>query len=255
MKDILERYEKLSGQSINFTKSVVTFSPNTNRQCRQQICTTLQVQESDLPGNYLGLPMFIGRRKNNAFKFLTERVSQKLQNWSNKKLSKGGKLVLLKTAAQSVPNFWMSLFLIPNEICNEIERHMNSFWWGSGGSGKGIRWMAWERLCDGKYNGGLGFRDLKKFNVAMLAKQGWRLINGDNSLVTRLMKAKYYPNNEFIDATLGSNPSYVWRSILQPQHVIKQGCRRRIGDGEDTNIWKVPWLPCLQNGYLTTNSS
>ena len=91
--------------------------------------------------------------------------------------------------------------------------------------------MTWERLCEGNYNGGLGFRDLKKFNIPMLAKQGWRLINGDNPLVTRLMKAKYYLNTSFIDAKLEENPSHMWGSIHQAQEVIKQGCRRRIGDG------------------------
>ena len=96
--------------------------------------------------------------------------------------------------------------------------------------------MTWERLCEGNYNGGLGFRDLKKFNIPMLAKQGWRLINGDNPLVTRLMKAKYYLNTSFIDAKFGGNPSYMWRSIHKARDVIKQGCGRRIGDGESTNI-------------------
>lgn len=78
MKSILEGYERLSGQAINLMKSTMTFSPNTEDTCRLQICNTLQVQESALPWNYLGLPMYIGRCKNNAFKFLIERVSQKL---------------------------------------------------------------------------------------------------------------------------------------------------------------------------------
>lgn len=120
MKSILERYERLSGQSINLTKSTVIFSPNTGNTYRHQICTILQVQESSLPGNYLGLSMHIGRWKNNAFKFLTERVSQKLQGWRNKSMSKEGKMVLLKTTAQSIPNFWMNLFLIPSEVRNGI---------------------------------------------------------------------------------------------------------------------------------------
>lgn len=70
--------------------------------------------------------MYVGRRKNNAFKFMKDHVSQKLQNWS-KTMSKGGKLVLLKTVAQSVPDFWMNLFLIPREVCNDIHRIMNAF--------------------------------------------------------------------------------------------------------------------------------
>ncbi|XP_074378458.1 uncharacterized protein LOC141719995 [Apium graveolens] len=253
MKSILQRYEQLSGQAINLSKSTTIFSPNTDVTSSQEICDILQVQKSELPGNYLGLPMYIGRHKNNAFKFLTERICKKLQSWRNKPMSKGGKMVLLKSAAQSIPNFWMNLLLIPSEICNEIQRTMNAFWWGNGGQGKGIRWMSWERLCEGKENGGLAFRDLKKFNVAMLAKQGWRLLNGENPLVTKVMKAKYYPNTNFLEAKVGTHPSYMWRSIMESQEVIKQASRRRIGDGSTTNIWKIPWLPCLLNGHpLTT---
>lgn len=111
-------------------------------------------------------------------------------------------MVLLKTAAQAVPNFWMNLFIIPVEVCNDIQRLMNSFWWSNKGRNKGIRWMAWERLCESKFNGGLGFKDLRRFNVSMLAKKGWRLLNGDNPLVTALMKAKYFPKMDFLNARL-----------------------------------------------------
>ncbi|XP_074369747.1 putative mitochondrial protein AtMg00310 [Apium graveolens] len=187
-------------------------------------------------------------------KFLVERVGQKLQGWQHKSISRGGKLVLLKTAAQTVPNFWMSLLLVPAEICNSIQRQMNAFWWGGGGSGRGIKWLAWDRLCNAKEDGGLGFKNLKLFNIVMLAKQGWRLLNNANPLVTSLMKARYFPHTDFLNAKLGANPSYTWRSILEAQDVIKQGCRKRIGDGQSTNIWEVPWLPCRANGYLTSTA-
>lgn len=86
---------------------------------------------------------------------------------------------------------------------------MNTFWWGSGGSGRGIRWLAWDRLCTAKNGGGLGFRELDKFNLAMLAKQGWRLLNNENQLVTSIMKARYFPKTDFLNASVGANPSYM----------------------------------------------
>ncbi|KAL8108439.1 hypothetical protein AgCh_024775 [Apium graveolens] len=233
-KSILQRYENLSGQTINYRKSAVTFSPNTLTYCKRQVCDILQVQESRNPGNYLGLPMFVGKRKASVFNFLKERVSKKLQNGSMKSISKGGKMVLRKTAAQTVPNFWMNFFSIPGEVCNNIQRLMNSYWWSNKGRNKGIRWMAWERLCESKFNGGLGFKDLRCFNVSMLAKQGWRLLNGDNPLVTALMKAKYFPKMDFLNARLGKNPSYMWRSIYEAQIILKRGSIRMIGNGEDT---------------------
>lgn len=162
-------------------------------------------------------------------------------------------MILLKTAAQTIPNFWMQLFLIPAEVCNGIQRQMNSFWWGSGGSNRGIKWLAWDKLCVDKAGGGLGFRELSKVNLAMLAKQGWRLLNNENPFFTSIMKARYYPEGDFLQAQLGVNPSYMWRSIIAAQEMVSQGSRRRIGNGESTRVWKVPWLPSKENGYLTTD--
>lgn len=112
----------------------------------------------------------------------------------------------------------------------------------------------WHGTCyvKGNKTGVWDFETLKKINIAMLAKQGWRLLNGDNPLVTSLMKAKYFPNTNFLDAQLGTNPSYMWRRILGSKEIIKRGSRRRIGDGESTDVWRIPWLPCVHNGYITT---
>ncbi|KAL8125037.1 hypothetical protein AgCh_012638 [Apium graveolens] len=252
MQRIIKRYENLSGQAVNFNKSTITFSPNTATDTREAICGLLEVRESTSPGKYLGIPMTIGRKKCEVFKFLTDRVRQKVQNWQNTSLSKAGKNILLKTAAQSIPNFWMNLLLIPGEICTVIQRQMNSYWWSNGNNNKGVRWMAWDKLCNVKQAGGLGFKKLQQFNIAMLAKQGWRLVNNSNPLVTNIMKAKYYPSTDFVNAKLGENPSYMWRSIVAAQEVINHGCRRSIGTGMDTYVWKVPWLPATDNGYLTT---
>ena len=52
-------------------------------------------------------------------------------------------------------------------------------------------------MCWPKETGGLGFRDLQSFNLAMLAKQGWRLIQNEDSLVSRILRAKYYSNGDF----------------------------------------------------------
>lgn len=55
MKRILQRYEMVSGQAINYNKSSVTFSPNTNVEDRVRVCSVLAVQEVNLPGKYLGI--------------------------------------------------------------------------------------------------------------------------------------------------------------------------------------------------------
>ncbi|XP_074346113.1 uncharacterized protein LOC141684875 [Apium graveolens] len=100
--------------------------------------------------------------------------------------------------------------------------------------------------------GGLGMRETRKFNLSMLAKQGWWLLKETNSLVSAIMKAKYYPNFSFLNATVGTNPSYAWRSIMAAIDVVKVGARKRIGNGRDTRIWGDPWLPDIVDGYVRT---
>lgn len=93
-----------------------------------------------------------------------------------------------------------------------------------------------------KRNGGLSFLDLESFNLALLCKQGWRIIKNPISLLSRVMQAKYFPLVEFSSATLGYRPSYIWRSILTPKPYLLQQIRSRIDNGHSVNIWGDKWL-------------
>ena len=80
-------------------------------------------------------------------------------------------------------------------------------------------------MSQAKCNGGMGFRDFSSFNQALLAKQGWMIQQCPNSLVARVLQAKYFQSKKILDAKLGSNPSYIWRSILWGRQIICSGSR------------------------------
>lgn len=104
-----------------------------------------------------------------------------------------------------------------------------------------------------KTNGGLGFKDLTAFNLAMLGKQGWKFLTEPDSLVSRMFKAKYFPRSTFLTAAIGHNPSYVWRSILRARFIIRGGARWRIGVGENIRILGEPWIlngECIDNNIV-----
>lgn len=94
-----------------------------------------------------------------------------------------------------------------------------------------------------KYMGGLGFRDFELFNLALLARQAWRILQQPESLCARLLKAIYFPQGTILNAELGSRPSQVWRAILEGRDVMSQGIIKRIGDGASTRIWTENWIP------------
>ncbi|KAL0404504.1 UNVERIFIED_CONTAM: putative mitochondrial protein [Sesamum radiatum] len=128
-----------------------------------------------------------------------------------------------------------------------------------------IHWIAWRKLCTQKKYGGFGFRDLKAFNAAMLAKQFWRILTEPDRLLSRVLKARYFPNTSILEAKVGYNPSFTWRSILASKEIISRGARWRVGMGTKINIWNDPWIPrsycfkvitpaCSLRGLTTVNS-
>ena len=68
--------------------------------------------------------------------------------------------------------------------------------------------MIWKKLCKSKLYGGMRFRNLEAFNLALLAKQEWQILSNPNSLMARVYKAKYFPYDDILNAKFGSNPSY-----------------------------------------------
>ena len=83
----------------------------------------------------------------------------------------------------------------------------------------------------------MGFRDLHRFNLAFLAKQGWRLLAQQTSLFFRVFQAKYFPRDSFFMTKLGSNPSFIWRSILAIRDLLRKGIRWKLGNGNSVDIW------------------
>ncbi|KAF8092103.1 hypothetical protein N665_0424s0035 [Sinapis alba] len=119
---------------------------------------------------------------------------------------------------------------------------MIEFWWSSGMQKKKIPWVAWEKLCSNKEDGGLGFHDIEQFNQALLCKQAWRIWSRPDSLVSRVLKSRYFRNGSFLDCGIGSRPSYAWRSLLHGRELLTAGLIRDIGNGRDTNVWTEKWI-------------
>ncbi|KAL0354202.1 UNVERIFIED_CONTAM: putative mitochondrial protein [Sesamum angustifolium] len=157
VKEVLFRFERASGLKINMQKSAIVFNKNTDPQVRGILAGRIGVEVVNKHEKYLGLPTVGGRSKREMFASLRNRAWSKMQGWGAKRLSQAGRMVLIK--------------------------HEDK---------QSIHWLSWRKLCRNKQDGGVGFCHLKAFNLAMLAKQAWRLITSPDSLLSRIMGAKYF---------------------------------------------------------------
>ena len=95
---------------------------------------------------------------------------EKIQGWKEKLLSKGGKEILIKAVAQAIPVYSMACFDLTKTLCEELSNMINRYWWSQVDKENKIHWASWEKMTKTKKTGGLGFRDLHAFNLAILAK-------------------------------------------------------------------------------------
>ncbi|KAL0283357.1 UNVERIFIED_CONTAM: putative mitochondrial protein [Sesamum angustifolium] len=139
--------------------------------------------------------------------------------WNASLLSQAGKGLLMKVVLQSLPTYAMSCFQLPITLVRSLEAHMADFWWHSRGE-KRTHWVAWWKLCRPLGAGELGFQE---FNLALLAKQGWRILTRPGSLLSRVLKVRYFPDSSLGEAWVGARSSLTWRGICAAKPLLEEG--------------------------------
>lgn len=144
LKEILNLYQKASGQEVNYEKSAIAFSKGISSTDQQQLKDVMRISKIGGFGRYLGLPERIGHRRKEAFEYLKQRIKNKLDSWYNRFLSQAGKEVLLKAVITALPTYAMSCFLLPKGLLKEITSYMRNFWWSSIKDKHNIPWIGWN---------------------------------------------------------------------------------------------------------------
>ena len=137
----------------------------------QEVKNTLEITLEAFDPKYLGLPVPEGRMHKGKFETLQERLRKALMDWSEQYMSSGNKEILIKSVAHAIPTYAMSVFKLPASVCDDLTRMIRQYWWGVENGKKKMAWMSWDRLRLPKSLGGMGFKDMRAFNQALLAKQ------------------------------------------------------------------------------------
>ena len=95
--NLISKYERASGQKVNFEKSEISFSKGVPHQMRRDMMVMLGVKQVDRHAKYLGLLAIIGRSKKAIFSCIKDRIWKKIQGWKEKLLSRLGKETLISS--------------------------------------------------------------------------------------------------------------------------------------------------------------
>ncbi|KAA3474747.1 reverse transcriptase [Gossypium australe] len=213
LKRVLREYRTCSGQQVNFDKSTVFFSSNTKVEDKDLVTHILGMQSSNNLGRYLELPNMVGRRKKEAFQILKNRFRQRIDNWSVRHPSQGGKKFLLRLFSRLYQRTQWHVFYF-------LKRCALSLKVLSQDSGGRKVMVSGEFI--GALEGSYAFRRKK-------ADWGWRLIN--------------YPDSLLAQVQLGNLPSLTWRSIWVAKKLLKDGLCWRIRKRDRVSVWNDYWIP------------
>lgn len=158
-------------QMLNIDKTYVFFSRNTPPEVQNNIVKITGIKRFKTTGSYekyLGLPVVDDRSRTLAFHSLIDKIWTRMANWKTEFLSLARKEILLKSVLQDIPTYTMWIFLLPLSITNWL---MKQFWWSYNEDQSKIHWVQWNQLGLFKSSGGLGFRNLRSFNMTMLKNE------------------------------------------------------------------------------------
>ncbi|GKC07706.1 RNA-directed DNA polymerase, eukaryota, reverse transcriptase zinc-binding domain protein [Tanacetum coccineum] len=207
MKNIvrtLNSFYMASGLKINISKSNV-YGVGVSKENLEAMSTLTGCLAGSLPFTYLGLPIGKNMKLTDSWCVMVDKFKSELSSWKANLLSIGGCLTLIK--------------LVLGSLGGHDDHH-------------NMAWIKWENILAPLDQGGLGVGSLKAFNLALLQKWRWRLVNKPDLLWVRIIKAIHG-----MEAGLDEKGCYtkgIWAQIvgssnyLHSCNILSKGTLRRL---------------------------
>ncbi|GAU43492.1 hypothetical protein TSUD_92030 [Trifolium subterraneum] len=232
------------GLKVNYNKSEL-IGVNVQSSWLCDAANTLNCKVGTFPTKYLGLPIGCDPRKIRTWEPVINSLRKKLSSWKCRSLSMGRRLVLLKSVLSALPIYFLSFCKVPPGIISSIESLFKKILWG--GVKRQKRSIGLNgKVCKPKQEGGLGIKDLKLFNIALLGKWWWRLKNENDVLWHRVLVCRYGKSLDKVN----SKSSIWWRDLnLVKKSPVQGGMDwfeenlvKVVGNGRNTLFWRDPWV-------------
>ncbi|WOL00657.1 hypothetical protein Cni_G09370 [Canna indica] len=243
--DIIKESYMEAIKKINFSKSECFFPSAYPKAKKETICELLGIKESPLPLKYLGAYIDKGKIPVNIERqMISKTYCSKLECWASKNVSQAGKVVLLNLVINSIHMHTLATTWINEDVVKDYEKLARGHLWKSGSSRKGFHLVNWKKVSLSRLKGGLGIRDLRLVKVSIHAKRLLPLLNKKNVSWATLLNQRYQSIHPWTD-DYGRSKNWAVKGIFTAMFMLREGLKKRIGNGSETNVWSDPWIECL----------
>ncbi|KAL9678631.1 hypothetical protein QQ045_016479 [Rhodiola kirilowii] len=174
LKDGLDDFLHCTGLAINTEKSQL-FLAGFCEAKKSWVESLVMTNISALPVRYLGFPLTNKNISSHDCTVIVQRMTGRLNCWSNSLLSRAGKRLLIISVLQAIVFYWARICLLPKKVLKAINSICANFLWKGKSSGRGCHLLDWNNVCFEKKEGGLGIKNLDIMNDAVVMN-----LNKDN---------------------------------------------------------------------------
>ncbi|CAN1192177.1 Putative ribonuclease H protein At1g65750 [Linum perenne] len=143
----------------------------------------------------------------------------------------------------AIPTYAMQTGVIPISTCEDIDRRIQNFVWGSTDESRKVHLISWERICLPKEDGGLGLKMARVLNRAYMMKLAFLFMQDPERLWVKVLQNKYFRDTDAgLEVRKLDSQAALWRGLYKEWDSMLLGARSAIRNGCDTLFWTARWV-------------
>ncbi|XP_074305233.1 uncharacterized protein LOC141640282 [Silene latifolia] len=251
-------FSSASGLFLNKDKTEIFFN-GVRADTVNEILQISGFKKGALPFKYLGVPISSKKLSKNEGRKLTDKITARIRAWGDKHLTYAGRLTLVTSVLHTLHSYWATIFLIPTGIMNNIDRICRNYLWSGKDSYLRAPAVGWDQCCKPKAEGGLGIKNSKMWNKALLGKYAWWVADKKDHLWMRWINHVYLRGGHWTNYSPPSDCSWSLKKIAHimllfrsayiddqwlgtsDAYTIKAGYDWIRTPGNTVNWWKLCW--------------
>ncbi|GKB91388.1 RNA-directed DNA polymerase, eukaryota, reverse transcriptase zinc-binding domain protein [Tanacetum coccineum] len=149
--------------------------------------------------------------------------------------------MLVASVLESIHVYWAYVILLPDGVIKNINRILKNFLWNQNEGIKGRPKVAWKNVCKFKQKGGLGLKDLRVWNRAIIVKHLWHIVTDKESLWVKWVNTEKLKGRSIWEIKEDNNDSWGWRNLLKQRNDVRRFIISKLGNGGKTSLWFDNW--------------